>query len=416
MHGRGATRTRDALEDRPLTPFRGKAHVSAGGGDAKQQPCRARSGPDLEMADHDVVAAGRPAHPLLHGRTGHLVLEHGSVARQAHSREPALIRGQSAHVRPLRARARASGDPRGPDVRRPAIRRRCRWRSRRAHRAAEAPSDLPASCGQADGTSPAPAPSASHPCPTTPRPRAAGPGRTRPTDRRQPARPAPAGRDSWPEVWRQPRVHRGPTRRTARRPRATAPSPDGGRAQAQRAGRARRRRCPARPGRAGHQAGGDAEAMRAPSEKADVTPGGRRSRWHRQRAVRSSRSWRSSLRTPFPLHRQEQAIPFPPLVLGDAMAKGTFQAYRGDGIASWRAWGCRMTTRRGWPSATRVGRISRDAGRCRQPPAARDCDTSRPDGHAHRHRPGCRGQRRRAGARACQFSRPHRRVGDGVDR
>ena len=111
------------------------------------------------------------------------------------------------------------------------------------HRAAEAPSGLPASCGRADGTSREPAPSASRPCPTTRPPRAAGRGRRRPTDRRQPATPAHAGeRFVAGSVAPASRASRTDEKNGAP---SSSHGPQSGRAGAgAAAGRARRRRSP----------------------------------------------------------------------------------------------------------------------------------------------------------------------------
>ena len=92
------------------------------------------------MTDDDVGAAGRrrsptPARACRPPRTR-------ARPRRASGAPPrtALDRRESGPSRPLLERAPASADPRGPDVRRPAIRRRCRWRWPPAHRAAGAPS------------------------------------------------------------------------------------------------------------------------------------------------------------------------------------------------------------------------------------------------------------------------------------
>ena len=308
------------------------------------------------MADNDVVAAGRPAHPLLHGGTGHLVLEHGPVARQAHGREPACSAGNRA-TSDLFGRGRGRSEiiedrtsadlPSGVD----AVGDRDT-----GHRAAEAPSGLPASSGRADGTNPAPAPSASRPCPTTPRPRGAGPGRTRATDPRQLAIRSARGErfvaGSAAPAWRASSDRRE-ERRAVLEPRPPV-----------RTGGGRRRSRLDAPGDSGAQHDQDEQAAKqmamqkrcARHRRRRCYPAGGRPDGT-ARAVRSSGpAFKSSCSISASQAGAGDTVP--PLVMEDAMARGTFQAYRGDGIASWRAWGCRMTTRSGWPSATRVGRIS----------------------------------------------------------
>ena len=212
-------------------PVRGEAHVGAGAVTPSSSHDVRAGGPDLEMADDDVGAARRrrspiPARACRPPRTrARLPRVSGAPPRTG------LDRRESGPVRLPLARAPASADPRGRALADlpsgvDAVGDRDRAIGLRA-----APSGPPASCGQADGTSPAPARWASRPCPTTPRPRAAGRGRTRPSDHHRPEGSAPVARDSWPGVWRRPHARRGPTRRTARRPRATAPSPDGVRAR-----------------------------------------------------------------------------------------------------------------------------------------------------------------------------------------
>ena len=171
------------------------------------------------------------ARPLTHSCTGVPATSYSSTA-PSRVRRTAVNRPCSAGNRTtadLFARGRRQAvDPRTPDVRRPAIPRRCRWRSQRGPSGSGSAVWPPGVFGRADGTDPGASAVGVTPLPPPHRSHAQQVGVER--DPADPRRPAMHQRTRVRGCGRQRRaslgVRRGPTRRTARRPRATAPSPD----------------------------------------------------------------------------------------------------------------------------------------------------------------------------------------------